>query len=88
MGDPFYGAPDVIVVLADKSSATYLYDGSLAMGNMLNAAYSMGLGARWIHRAKEIFDGEEGKALLKAWGLEGDLEGIGFLHCRVSGYAS
>lgn len=77
-GDPFYGAPDVIVVLADKSSATYLYDGSLAMGNMLNAAYAMGLGARWIHRAKEIFDGEEGKALLKAWGLEGDLEGIGF----------
>ena len=82
-GDPFYGAPDVIIVLADKSSGTYLYDGSLAMGNMLNAAYAMGLGARRIHRAKEMYASQEGKALLKEWGLEGDLEGIG---CCIAGY--
>ena len=75
--DPFYDAPDVIIVLVEKV-CTYAYDGSLAMGNLLNAAYSMGIGARWIHRAKEVFDTEEGKALLKEWGLEGDLEGVGF----------
>ncbi len=77
-GDPFYGAPTVLVVLADKSKAhTYIYDGSLVMGNLLNAAHAIGVGACWIHRAKEVFESEEGKALLKKWGVEGDLEGIG-----------
>ncbi|MBQ1312188.1 MAG: nitroreductase [Blautia sp.] len=81
--DPFYGAPELILVLADKSAFTYLYDGSLAMGNMLNAAHSLGVGSCWIHRAKEEFETEEGKALLKEWGIEGDYEGIG--HC-ILGY--
>ncbi len=75
--EPFYGAPDVIIVLARKQG-TYLYDGSLAMGNLLNAAYSMGLGCRWIHRCKEIFESDEGKALLQSWGVEEEVEGIGF----------
>ncbi len=75
--DPFYGAKDVIVVLA-KKEGTYIYDGSLAMGNLLNAAFSLGIGACWIHRAKEVFDGEEGKKLLKLWGINCDVEGIGF----------
>lgn len=75
--DPFYGAPDVIAVLVKKET-TYLYDGSLAMGSMLNAAYSLGIGSRWIHRAKEVFASEEGKALLRTWGVEDDVEGIGF----------
>ena len=66
--DPFYGAKDVIIVLA-KKEATYLYDGSLAMGNLMNAAWSMGIGSRWIHRAKEVFESDEGKKLLKAWGI-------------------
>ncbi len=76
-GDPFYGAKDVIIVLA-KKERTYLYDGSLAMGNLLNAAFSLGLGACWIHRAKEVFEKEEGKALLKEWGINDEVEGIGF----------
>ncbi len=76
-GDPFYGAKDVIVVLARKEG-TYIYDGSLAAGNILNAAYALGVGACWIHRAKEVFDTDEGKALLSSWGLEGDYEGIAF----------
>ena len=63
--DPFYGAKDVIIVLA-KKEGTYLYDGSLAMGNLMNAAWSMGIGSRWIHRAKEVFESDEGKKLLKA----------------------
>lgn len=78
-GDPFYGAKDVIAVLAKKDGGNYVYDGALAMGNMLNAAFSMGLGATWINRAKEVFDTEEGKALLKEWGVEGEMEGIAFL---------
>ena len=81
--DPFYGAPVVLIMLADKSRPTYLYDGSLVMGNMMNAAHSLGLGSCWIHRAKEEFESKEGKELLKKWGVEGDYEGIG--HC-VIGY--
>ena len=82
--DPFYGAPVVLVVLADKSKSTYLYDGSLVMGNLMLAAYDQGLGSCWIHRAKEEFESEEGKAILKELGIEGDWEGIG--HC-ILGYA-
>ncbi len=76
--DPFYGAKDVITVLSKKEGNTYIYDGSLAMGNLLNAAYSLGVGACWIHRAKEVFESEEGKMLLKKWGIDYDVEGIGF----------
>lgn len=53
--DPFYGAPVVLVVLADRSRPTYLYDGSLVMGNLMNAADAVGLGSCWIHRAREVF---------------------------------
>ena len=81
--DPFYGAPVVLIVLADKSRPTYLYDGSLVMGNLMNAAHAYGIASCWIHRAKEEFESEEGKALLKELGIEGDYEGIG--HC-ILGY--
>ena len=83
--DPFYGAPTVVIVLADKTVGTYLYDGSLVMGNLMNAAHAVGVSSCWIHRAKEEFESEEGKALLKKWGIEGDYEGIG--HC-ILGYAA
>lgn len=75
--DPFYGAPTVIVVLADRKCGTYLQDGSLVMGNLMNAAFAVGVDSCWINRAKETFETEEGKALLKKWGIEGDYEGIG-----------
>ena len=81
--DPFYGAATVIVVLADKTMPTYIYDGALVMGNLMNAAEAIGVQSCWIHRAKEEFESEEGKALLKKWGIDGDYEGIG--HC-VLGY--
>ena len=83
--DPFYGAPALIVVLADRSVPTYLYDGSLVMGNLMNAAHSLGVASCWIHRAKEEFDSAEGKAILKKLGIEGNYEGIG--HC-ILGYAA
>ncbi len=76
--DPFYNAPCVLVVLADKSvSKNYLYDGTLVMANLMLAATSLGLGSCWIHRAKETFESEEGKQILKELGIEGDLVGIG-----------
>lgn len=81
--DPFYGAKDVVIVLAQKE-CTYIYDGSLAMGNMMNASWSMGIDSRWIHRAKEVFETEEGKTMLRQWGLEDEVEGIGFC---ILGYA-
>ena len=83
--DPFYGAPVILIVLADKNVPTYIYDGSLVMGNLMNAAESLGVGSIWIHRAKEEFDSEFGKMILKKLGIEGDYEGIG--HCAL-GYAA
>lgn len=82
--DPFYGAPVVLIVLADKTRPTYLYDGSLVMGNLMLAAHDEGIGSCWIHRAKEEFESPEGKEILKSLGIEGDYEGIG--HC-ILGYA-
>ena len=76
--DPFYGAPVVLVVLADTNAAfTWKEDGSLVMGNLLNAAHAKGLGSCWIHRAKEVFETEEGKAILADLGIKGDYVGIG-----------
>ncbi len=75
--DPFYGAPTVLVVLADANSPYAVQDGSLVLGNLMNAAKAIGLGSCWINRARETFDSEEGKALLKKWGVEGEWIGIG-----------
>jgi len=83
--DPFYGAPEVVIVLANKEIPTYLYDGSLVMGNMMNAAADLGVASCWVHRAKEEFESEEGKAILKKLGIEGNYEGIGHL---ILGYAA
>ncbi len=79
--DPFYGAPAVLIVLARKDCPTYIYDGSLALGNMMLAAHALGLGSCWIHRAKEEFETEEGRKILKSLGISGEYEGIG--HCIV-----
>ena len=82
--DPFYGAPVILIVLANKDVPTYVYDGSLVMGNLMNAAESLGIANIWIHRAKEEFESEFGKAILKKLGISGNYEGIG--HCAL-GYA-
>ena len=81
--DPFYGAPTVVVVLARKSRFTWVEDGSLALGNMMNAAHALGLGSCWIHRAREVFDSPEGQALLAQWGVPDGCGGVG--HC-ILGY--
>lgn len=83
--DPFYGAPVILIVLADKSVPTHVYDGSLVMGNLMNAAESLGVASIWIHRAKEEFDSDFGKNILKKLGISGEYEGIG--HCAL-GYAA
>lgn len=79
--DPFYGAPVILIVLADKNWANRVYDGSLVMGNLMLAAHSLDLGSIWIHRAKEEFELPEYQQLLKDLGIEGDWEGIG--HCAI-----
>ena len=79
--DPFYGAPAILIVLADKNWANRVYDGSLVMGNMMLAAHSLNLGSIWIHRAKEEFELSEYQELLKELGVDGEWEGIG--HCAV-----
>ena len=79
--DPFYGAPAILIVLANKEVPTAPYDGSLVMGNLMLAAHSLGLGSIWIHRAKEEFEMSEYQKFLKDLGIEGEWEGIG--HCAV-----
>lgn len=82
--DPFYGAPTVVVVLADSTNPNWLKDGSLVMGNLMNAAASLNVGSCWINRATELFDRAEGRELLKKWGLPESLRGVG--NC-ILGYA-
>ena len=84
-GDPFYGAPTVVVVLADPEIGTYLYDGVLVMGNLMNAAQAVGVDSCYIFRAKEVFETAEGKALLRKWGIPERYVGIG--NC-ILGYAA
>ena len=79
--DPFYGAPAVLVVLAQKGTPFTVADGSLSLGNMMLAAHALGLGSCWINRAREAFDTEEGREILRALGVEGEYEGVG--HCIV-----
>lgn len=82
--DPFYGAPTVLVVLADGKRSTCVEDGACVLCNLMNAAHAVGLGSCWIHRAKEVFASEAGKQYLKMWGLSEDYIGVG--HC-ILGYA-
>ena len=82
--DPFYGAPCVVVVLADPDMPTWIDDGSLVLGNLMNAAHALGLGSCWINRARQTFDRPEGKALLEKWGLPERYRGVG--NC-ILGYA-
>ena len=76
-GDPYYGAPVIVLVLADGAASTFVEDGSCVLENMMLAAASLGLGSVWVHREREIFDSERGKALLCEWGLPKTLRGVG-----------
>lgn len=75
--DPFYGAPTVLVVLADRSRPTCRDDGNMVIANLLNAAHAVGVDSCYIYRAREVFDSEEGRAMLAEWGVTGDYEGVG-----------
>ena len=83
--DPFYGAPQMLIVLSDKTVSTHVYDGSLVIGNIMNAAHALGAASCWIHRAKEEFESDFGKNILKKLGIEGEYEGIGHV---ALGYAN
>ena len=84
-GTPFYGAPEAIVVLSDSEYPNWLQDGSLVMGNLMNAAAALGVGSCWINRAMETFELPEGKALMQKWGVDARYAGVG--HC-ILGYAA
>ncbi len=75
--DPYYGAPIVVLVLAEGTAHTFVEDGCCVLENMMIAATSLGLGTVWVHREREIFDSEQGKALLREWGLPETLRGVG-----------
>ena len=86
--NPYYDAPTyvlvlvppaMLIVLAKKERPTYVYDGSLVMGNLMLAAHELGIGSCWIHREREMFSTSEGKELMKSWGLPEGLVGIGAL---------
>ncbi len=87
--DPFYGAPTVVIVLADQTAApTWKEDAALVAGNILNAAHSVGVDSCYIYRAKEVFESEEGRALLKEWGLNDNYVGVancilGYRDCEM-----
>ena len=84
-GDPFYGAPTVVVVFADRENRNGVQDASLVLGNLMNAAHAVGLGSCWINRAKETFELPEGRALLRKWGVDNRYVGVG--NC-ILGYAA
>ena len=84
-GDPFYGAPAMLIVLGKKDWPTHVYDGSLVMGNLMLAAHDLGIGSCWIHREREMFATEEGKQLMEEWGLPEGLMGIGALSLGYPG---
>ncbi len=79
--DPFYGAPTYVLVFGSDPAVwkNSVQDGSLVLGNMMNAAHAIGLGSCWINREREMFATEEGKALMKEFGLPDGLIGIGAL---------
>ncbi len=77
--NPYYGAPTIVLVFASKPEVrpTSVCDGTLVLGNMMNAAHAVGLGACWIHREREMFETAEGQALMKRFGLPEGLIGVG-----------
>lgn len=83
--DPYYGAPIVLLILADGTTGTFVEDGTCVLANLMLAAHAVGLASVWVHREREMFDNAEGKALLKQWGLSENLRGVGAL---ALGYAT
>ena len=83
-GDTFYGAPVVLLVIANKDGIS-IHDGAATIENMLLEATNQGLGSCWIHRADEEIKSEEGKKLLSFTGLNfDDYVGVGHV---ILGYS-
>ncbi len=75
--DPYYGAPTIILVFSKSDNSNCVKDGSLVIGNILLAAHSIGLGACWINRCKEMFESEEGRRIAPQLGIPEEYEGVG-----------
>ena len=77
--NPYYDAPTYVLVFVPSDAPNGIQDASLVMENMMLAAHAQGLGSCWIHREREMFATEEGKELMKQWGLPEGLVGIAAL---------
>ncbi len=75
--NPFYNAPTLVIVFADKNVSTYIEDGAAVISNIVNAAFSLGVDSCWVHRAKETFATDFGKNLMDKWNLSSDYVGVG-----------
>lgn len=77
--NPYYDAPTIVLVFGSPISENpnTIQNGSLILGNMMNAAYAIGLGSCWINREIEMFKTQEGKELIKKFGLPENVMGIG-----------
>lgn len=77
--NPYYDAPTVVLVFASspESWRNSIQDASLVLGNMMNAAHAIGLGSCWINREAEMFMTDEGKFMMKEFGLPDGLVGVG-----------
>lgn len=78
-GDPYYGAPTILLVLADPDRGTCVEDGSSVLVTMMQAAHALGVDSCWIHGEREMFQLPQGKELLRKWGLPENLRGVGSL---------
>ena len=74
---PFYGAPTVVVVLADGETYNWMRDGSLVMGNLDERRLVPGVGSCWINRAQGCSTARRARELLARWGLPNHPRGVG-----------
>ena len=77
--NPYYDAPTYVLVFVPADAPNGVQDASLVLENMMLAAHAQGLGSCWIHREREMFATEEGKGLMREWGLPDGWVGIGAL---------
>lgn len=67
----FNHANTMVVIYGNTNSHWYVYDGSLAAGNIMLAAHSMGIGTCWIGFAEHTLNTEEFK---KKYGVPEDYD--------------
>lgn len=83
--NPYYGAPTILLVLVPAGGYLGELDGAAVLTNLVNGAHAVGLGSCWINRPQFMFETNEGREMLKRWGIEGSWKGVGSV---ALGYAA